>query len=181
MRAFMVALVGQSGRRTDIVDTWRREMTMQAAARAADRQAPLWDPAFERDSCGVGLVVDIAGRPSREIVERALAGLVNLTHRGGVGADSRTGDGAGVLTQVPLALFEETLAAAGHRGLAPGQIGVAMTFVPRDGDQAHAARQALDEAARGHGLEPIVWRVVPTDPNALGDQAVSSMPRIEQL
>src|SRR5215212_4424862 len=151
MRAFTVALVGQSGRRADIVDTWRREMTMQAAARAADRRAPLWDPTYERDSCGVGLVVDIAGQPSREIVERALAGLVNLTHRGGVRADSRTGDGAGVLTQVPFALFEETLA-AGHRGLAPGQIGVAMTFVPRDGDQAHAARQALDEAARGHGL-----------------------------
>ena len=64
--------------------------------------APLWDPTFERDSCGVGLVVDIAGRPSREIVERALAGLVNLTHRGGVGADSRTGDGAGVLTAGPV-------------------------------------------------------------------------------
>ena len=84
---------------------------MQAAPRSLDPIAPLWDPAFERDSCGVGLVVDIAGRPSREIVDRALAGLVNLTHRGGVGADSRTGDGAGVLTQVPLALFGETLAA----------------------------------------------------------------------
>src|SRR5215218_10959419 len=181
MRAFTVALVGQSGRRTDIVDTWRREMTMQAAARAADRQAPLWDPAFERDSCGVGLVVDIAGRPSREIVERALAGLVNLTHRGGVGADSRTGDGAGVLTQVPHALFSEHLAAAGHPALGPGQIGVAMTFLPPDEVQAGTARQALGDAVRDRGLEPIVWRTVPVDPAALGDQAVSSMPRIEQL
>ena len=154
---------------------------MQAAPRSADRIAPLWDPAFEHDSCGVGLVVDVAGRPSRRIVERALAGLVNLTHRGGVGADARTGDGAGVLTQIPRALFAETLGAAGHGDLHPGQLGVAMTFLPLDLDRADAARRALDSAVRGRGLEPIAWRSVPVDPGALGDQAVSSMPRIEQL
>src|SRR5215208_1257486 len=114
------------------MNTCRREKTMQAAPRSADRRAPLWDPTYERDSCGVGLVVDIGGQPSREIVERALAGLVNLTHRGGVGADSRTGDGAGVLTQVPLALFADTLSAAGHGDLSSGQLGVAMTFLPLD-------------------------------------------------
>src|ERR687897_2692345 len=122
---------------------------MQAAPRSPDPIAPLWDPAFERDSCGVGLVVDIAGRPSRQIVERALAGLVNLTHRGGVGADSRTGDGAGVLTQVPLALFAETLAAAGHADAGPGQLGVAMTFLPRNDELAAAARHSLHDAVCG--------------------------------
>src|SRR6187551_236903 len=95
---------------------------------AKQRIAPLYDAAFEHDACGVGLVVDIHGRPSREIVTRALAGLVNLTHRGGVGADERTGDGAGLLTQVPFALFDETIAAAGQTALVPGQLGVAMTF-----------------------------------------------------
>ncbi|HEX5993354.1 MAG TPA: glutamate synthase large subunit [Thermomicrobiales bacterium] len=154
---------------------------MQAAPRPADPRAPLWNPAYERDSCGVGLVVDIAGRPSREIVERALAGLVNLTHRGGVGADSRTGDGAGVLTQIPLTLFAETLATAGQDHLGAGQLGVAMAFLPKDDDQADAARQAMNEAVRGRGLDPIAWRPVPLDPTALGDQAVSTMPRIEQL
>ena len=154
---------------------------MHAAPRFADSSAPLWDPAFEHDSCGVGLVVDIAGRPSRQIVERALAGLVNLTHRGGVGADSRTGDGAGVLTQVPHALFSENLAAAGHADLGPGQLGVAMTFLPLDEELAAAARHSLHDAVCGRGLEPIAWRTVPVDPGALGDQAVSSMPRIEQL
>src|SRR5688572_17134358 len=143
---------------------------MQETPRPAERIAPLWDPAFERDSCGVGLVVDIDGRPSRQIVELALVGLVNLTHRGGVGADSRTGDGAGVLTQVPLALFGETLAAAGHGDLRPGQLGVAMTFLPQDEDQADAARHVMDQAVRGRGLEPIVWRAVPVDPGALGEQ-----------
>src|ERR671910_2750724 len=145
---------------------------MHAGPRFAASSAPLWDPAFEHDSCGVGLVVDVAGRRSRQIVERALAGLVNLTHRGGVGADSRTGDGAGVLTQVPMALFAETLAAAGHADLGPGQLGVAMTFLPLDEGWAAAARQALDDAVRGCGLKPLVWRIVPVDPRALGDQAV---------
>ena len=154
---------------------------MNDAPRSTDRQAPLWSPAFEHDSCGVGLVVDIAGRPSREIVDRALAGLVNLTHRGGVGADSRTGDGAGVLTQLPLALFAETLAASGQPNVNPGELGVVMTFLPQDEDLAGAARLALEEALRGRGLDALTWRVVPTEPNALGAQALSSMPRIEQL
>src|SRR5215208_3028605 len=150
------------------MNTCRREKTMQAAPRSADRRAPLWDPTYERDSCGVGLVVDIGGQPSREIVERALAGLVNLTHRGGVGADSRTGDGAGVLTQLPPALFSESLAAAGASDLGQGELAVAMTFLPVAEDDTAAARCAVEEAVRGRGLEPIVWRTVPVNPNALG-------------
>src|SRR3954464_5062723 len=100
--------------------------------RPLDAIAPLYDPAFERDACGVGLVVDIYGRPSREIVERALGGLVNLTHRGGVGADERTGDGAGILTQIPHAVFIERLAELGHGDLGAAEYGVAMTFLPRN-------------------------------------------------
>jgi glutamate synthase domain-containing protein 2/glutamate synthase domain-containing protein 1/glutamate synthase domain-containing protein 3 len=147
----------------------------------ADPAAPLWDPAFEHDACGVGLVVDIAGRPSRQIVDRALAGLVNLTHRGGVGADARTGDGAGVLTQLPLALFAADLAAAGHEAVGPGDLGVAMVFLPTDESDATVARDALAGAMRERGLGAIAWREVPVDPTALGEQAIGSMPRIEQL
>jgi glutamate synthase (ferredoxin) len=154
---------------------------MSEPAQNARAYAPLWNPAYEHDACGVGLVVDIAGRPSREIVDRALAGLVNLTHRGGVGADSRTGDGAGVLTQVPLALFADLLAGSGPAALAPGEIGVAMTFLPIDPQQSEAAKLAVEEAMRGRGLSPIAWRAVPTDPSALGEQAIASMPGIEQL
>ena len=94
--------------------------------------APLYDAAFEHDACRVGLVVDIHGRPSRDIVTRALAGLVNLTHRGGVGADERTGDGAGILTQIPVALLAPDLQ--------PGELGVAMTFLPRARARADRAR-----------------------------------------
>jgi glutamate synthase domain-containing protein 2/glutamate synthase domain-containing protein 1/glutamate synthase domain-containing protein 3 len=154
---------------------------MVAVSRRADPSAPLWSQAFEHDSCGVGLVVDIAGRSSREIVDRALTGLVNLTHRGGVGADSRTGDGAGILTQVPLALFQDDLAATGLAGLGQGDLGVAMVFLPAAVEQGDAARHAVETAMRQRGIEPIGWRVVPIDPAALGEQAVASMPRIEQL
>src|SRR3954453_13019025 len=96
------------------------------------RIAPLYRPDYERDSCGVGLVVNIAGTASREIVERALGGLVNLTHRGGVGADERTGDGAGVLTQIPHGVFAPMLASLGRADLGVGDYGVAMVFLPRN-------------------------------------------------
>jgi glutamate synthase (NADPH/NADH) large chain len=115
--------------------------------------APLYSPAYEHDSCGVGLVVDIAGRPSREIVEKALAGLVNLTHRGGVGADARTGDGAGLLIQVPHELFGSILAEAGKPGLAAGDFGVAMVFLPQDGAKAAEARSLIDGVIADRGLE----------------------------
>ena len=151
---------------------------MFSASRPVDRTAPLWSPAYERDSCGVGLVVDIAGRPSREIVSRALAGLVNLTHRGGVGADSRTGDGAGVLTQIPLGIFAEALAEAGVSSVAPGELGVMMAFLPTDDADAASARTSLEDGLRSRGLAPLAWRVVPTDPTALGEQAIASRPRI---
>ena len=103
--------------------------------------APMYDPAFERDACGVGLVVDIHGRQSRDIVERALAGLVNLTHRGGVGADARTGDGAGILTQLPDELYGAELARLGAGAVGAGEYGVGMLFFPA-GDGAADGRPA---------------------------------------
>ena len=154
---------------------------MTDPAHSAREIAPLWRKSYEHDACGVGLVVDIAGRPSREIVDRALAGLVNLTHRGGVGADSRTGDGAGVLTQLPIGLFAGTLSAAGHAEITSGELGVAMTFLPAAEEDALAAKFALESAMRHRGLLPVVWRSVPLDRSVLGDQAVASMPHIEQL
>jgi glutamate synthase domain-containing protein 2/glutamate synthase domain-containing protein 1/glutamate synthase domain-containing protein 3 len=142
------------------------------------RHAPLYDAALEHDACGVGLVVDIKGRPSREIVERALGGLVNLTHRGGVGADARTGDGAGVLTQIPHALFTADLARLGAGDLAAGGYGVAMCFLPKE--QA-AARELIERAFADRGLGVIGWREVPVDSSVLGEIAAQTQPEIAQL
>jgi glutamate synthase (ferredoxin) len=147
----------------------------------APERAPLYDPRYERDACGVGLVVDIAGHASRGIIERALAGVVNLTHRGGVGADARTGDGAGLLTQVPFALFEESLARLGRPDLQPGDLGVAMLFLPQDETLAQRTRHIMVDAAKSRGLTVLGWREVPVDPGVLGATALATLPQIAQL
>src|SRR5215212_1949084 len=131
----------------------RRGKVMVDIDFSARRQyAPLYQSSYERDACGVGLVVNIHGNESREIVERALGGLVNLTHRGGVGADERTGDGAGVLTQIPHSLFLPELARLGAGELTAGDYGVAMCFLPRDLTLADQARSIASEAYAGSGL-----------------------------
>ena len=145
------------------------------------RRAPLYDPAYERDSCGVGLVVDIAGRRSRDILDRALAGVVNLTHRGGVGADARAGDGTGILTQVPVKLFEADLARLGSGPLAAGELGVAMAFLPPVAGAEAAARELMEEAVAGRDLPVLGWRDVAVDPAVLGRTARETLPVIAQL
>jgi glutamate synthase (NADPH/NADH) large chain/glutamate synthase (ferredoxin) len=148
---------------------------------SARQYAPLYDSAFEHDACGVGLVVDIAGRPNRAIVERALGGLVNLTHRGGVGADERTGDGAGLLTQVPHDFFAADLARLGHGDAGPGEFAVAMTFLPQAAEDADQTRELFADAVVGTGLTVIGWREVPVNPDVLGRIAVQTQPTIAQL
>jgi glutamate synthase (ferredoxin) len=143
--------------------------------------ASLYDPAFEHDACGVGLVVNIAGTPSREIVERALGGLVNLTHRGGVGADERTGDGAGVLTQIPHKLFAPVLAEQGRGDLGPGEYAVAMIFLPQDLTASGAAQRTMLAVLEEQELELIDCRRVPVDKSVLGRIAGETLPGIAQL
>jgi glutamate synthase domain-containing protein 2/glutamate synthase domain-containing protein 1/glutamate synthase domain-containing protein 3 len=140
------------------------------------QSAPLWDPAYERDSCGVGLVVDIAGKPSREIVEKAIAGLVNLTHRGGVGADERAGDGAGILLQLPHAFLSSELG----RDLTAGDYGVAMVFLPIDEAGGAVGRRLVEQGFAERGLAVDTWRVVPVNADVLGPTAVATQPSIAQ-
>lgn len=139
---------------------------------------PLYDAKLEHDACGVGLVAQIDGTRSREIVEKALAGLVNLTHRGAVGADARTGDGAGIMIQVPHSLFVETLTEAGHADLDAGNYGVAMLFLPRHDDENLPRVRAAIEA---RGLHVLAVRDVPTDPSVLGQSARDTLPEIVQV
>jgi glutamate synthase (ferredoxin) len=126
--------------------------------------SPLHDPTRERDACGIGLVADARGRASRELLDRALAGLAAVAHRGAWAADGVTGDGAGLL--VPL-----------HESITgiPGA-GIAMCFL-----REPWLRGVVEDACRAEGLEPAGWRDVPHDVNALGSTAVASMPRIAQL
>lgn len=139
---------------------------------------PLYNPLLEHDACGVGLVVQIDGTRSREIIDRALAGLVNLTHRGAVGADARTGDGAGIMIQVPHVLFAQVLAQAGHADLVAGDYGVAMMFLPHDRPDALAA---IVDGVEARGLHVLATRDVPVEPQLLGDAARATLPNIVQV
>ncbi|HVF11810.1 MAG TPA: glutamate synthase central domain-containing protein, partial [Actinomycetota bacterium] len=136
----------------------------------------IFDPSSERDACGIGFVADAEGRPSRAIVESALYSLCRVRHRGAVAADSKTGDGAGILLPIPGDFF--SVAAGGTETVDPDFIGVAQVFVwPR---ATHAHRAIVDEACTREGIGIVRWRKVPTDPAVLGEAASLDSPEIEQ-
>ncbi len=134
-----------------------------------------WDR--ERDACGVGFVADRRGRHSHEILRRALIAVGAMSHRGAVAADARTGDGAGVLTQIPYTLLRRDL-----RLRTPnGDLGVGMVFLPSATDAARSARALVEETLQDGGVPVLGWRTVPVDPDALGDHARRTQPEIAQV
>ncbi len=142
----------------------------------------LYDPAFEHDACGVGFVAQIDGTPSHRILELGIRAVGNVMHRGAVDADAKTGDGAGVLTQIPRALFMRELAALGVTGIDPNDLAVAMVFFPSDPPAlVDTCRHVIEAACDRHGLRRLAWRLVPVDPDVLGDKARATIPGIEQL
>ena len=138
----------------------------------------LYDPSFEHDACGVGMVARLDNRPTHEVVQKAITALENLEHRGANGADPRTGDGAGILMQMP----DELLRAVVDFELPqPGEYGVLMCFLPQD-DEARARLEALLErtvAAEGQRL--LGWRDVPVCPEHTGEVAGACRPVVRQL
>jgi len=138
-------------------------------------------PFEEHDACGVGVVAETSGQVGRRPLLWALESLDNLIHRGAVDADGRTFDGAGVLTQLPAALFLESLRAEGRSLPLGSRLAVAMVFLPQDIAQQVVARRILEEEARSRQVQPLLWRAVPVDETVLGAKALRSMPRIEQL
>ena len=141
----------------------------------------LYDPAYEHDACGVGMVADLHGRPDHDIVDRGLTVLERLAHRGASGAEVETGDGAGILTQIPHRFFARVAEETGFTLPDVGGYAVGLAFLPNDGDDAHKARRVVDEMAAEEGLVVLGWRVVPTEPDGLGKTALSAMPLIEQV
>ena len=140
----------------------------------------LYDPRNEHDSCGVGFVANIKGRKSHDIIERGLQILVNLDHRGAVGADPLVGDGAGCLVQMPDALLRDWAQARGLSLPGPGSYAVAMCFLPRDDPARDFAIHHVERFVRAEGQSLIGWRDVPTDLTGLGARVVETMPTIRQ-
>ena len=138
----------------------------------------LYDPRFEHDACGVSFVADIKGRASHDIVIRGLGALCNMEHRGATGAEADTGDGAGVLLQIP----DRFLRGVVDFELPPmGSYVVGMAFLPSDVSVASKAQSAIEAIAREEGLTVLGWRDVPTDPTTLGAGARAVMPTFRQV
>ncbi len=140
----------------------------------------LYDPRNEHDSCGVGFVVNIRGRKSSEIVRQGLQVLENLDHRGACGCEANTGDGAGILIQMPHRFFTRTAAEQGFDLPEPGHYGVAMVFLPRDNRQRRFCERAFERIVREEGQKVLGWRTVPTDNSSLGATARASEPVFRQ-
>ncbi|WP_416675290.1 glutamate synthase large subunit [Egbenema bharatensis] len=141
----------------------------------------LYDPQFEHDACGVGFVVHMKGAKSQAIVEDGLTILLNLDHRGAVGAETNTGDGAGILLQVPHKFLKRVMAEQGIALPEAGQYGVGMIYTSPDPAVRQASRQIFEQVVADEGLHVLGWRDVPTDNSSLGNMAKASEPFMQQV
>ncbi|HUN27830.1 MAG TPA: glutamate synthase large subunit [Steroidobacteraceae bacterium] len=156
----------------------------RSAARKATRRPGkqgLYDPWYEHDSCGVGFVVDVKGRKSHRILEQAIAVLRNLDHRGACGCEANTGDGAGVLLQMPHAFLKEATRKARLPLPAPGEYGSGLVFLPRSPTKRRRLEELFEHIVQSEGQTVLGWRTVPTDNRMLGDTARSCEPFIRQV
>ena len=141
----------------------------------------LYDPQFEHDACGVGFVVDIAGRKSNDIVRRSLQVLVNLQHRGAKGCEANTGDGAGILLQIPHEFLKAECKKLGFDLPTPGNYGVGMVCLPRDSHSQRWGKDIVEAAIKRAGQTVIGWRDVPTNNEPIGDSAKAVEPVFKQV
>ncbi|HEX2950857.1 MAG TPA: glutamate synthase subunit alpha, partial [Armatimonadota bacterium] len=139
----------------------------------------LYDPHHEHDACGVGFVVNIKGNKAHSIVHQALTVLVNLDHRGARGSEQNTGDGAGILLQIPHSFFEKVC--TGFTLPAPGEYGVGMLFLSPDPEQRKHCEELFEEIVTNEGQTILGWRTVPTDNSSLGETAKASEPFFRQV
>jgi glutamate synthase (NADPH/NADH) large chain len=142
----------------------------------------LYDPAAEHDACGVAFVATMRGEPGHDIVDHALTALRNLDHRGAVGAETNTGDGAGILTQVPDEFLRAVLREERGVDLPPkGAYAVGNAFLPVDATERKAAVARIEEIAASEFVDVLGWRDVPVTADLVGQQARACMPFFAQL
>ena len=141
----------------------------------------LYDPQFEHDACGVGFIVHKSGKKSHAIVEQGLTILENLEHRGACGCETNTGDGAGILMQIPHKFLVKAAAAVGIALPEVGQYGVGMIYASPDPETRKHGREIFEKLVAAEGLKVLGWRDVPTDNSSLGATAQSSEPFMQQV
>ena len=142
--------------------------------------AGLFRPEEFKDNCGFGLIAQMEGKPSHDLLLTAIESLTCMTHRGGIAADGKTGDGCGLLIQKPDSFFRSVVKDLFATELGESY-GIGMVFLPNDDAKAAAAKASLDEALNDEGLNIVGWRVVPTNNDCLGRMALDCLPQIEQV
>ncbi len=148
--------------------------------RTAPPAQGLYDPQFEHEACGVGFVVNMIGRKSHQLVTDALQILVNLDHRGACGCEANTGDGAGILMQMPHEFFLKKTAKLGFKLPAFGQYGTGMLFMPQDRQERINVQKIFEKLVKAEGQKVLGWRAIPTDNTSLGATAKASEPFMMQ-
>jgi glutamate synthase (NADPH/NADH) large chain len=150
-------------------------------AKINNKSRGLYRSDFERDSCGIGFVTNLKGKKSHDIIENALTMLTCMEHRGGTGFDVRSGDGAGILIQIPHDFFVVEADSLGIKLPAAGDYGVGMIFFPSEPAQTEKCRKVFNTSAQELGLDLLGYRPVPCDNSMLGAAAAETEPRIEQV
>ncbi|HEY5577326.1 MAG TPA: glutamate synthase subunit alpha, partial [Deferrimonas sp.] len=141
----------------------------------------LYDPKNDHDSCGVGFIARIDGVSLHTVVEHGIRILVNLEHRGALGGDKSTGDGAGLLLEIPDTFFRQVCPGGGLYLPPRGEYAAGMLFLPMDEALAGRCSTTLEQIAAAEGCPVLGWREVPVDPSILGDLSGSTRPRIRQV
>ena len=141
----------------------------------------LYDPSFEHEACGVGLVANIRGVKSHGVINQGLEVLINLGHRGAAGADPETGDGAGIMMQMPHEFIASEFGRLGVRVPDVGSYGIGMTFLPQDSEERARCEAAVEQIVEEEGQELLGWRDVPVSPDKIGTLAARVMPVIRQF
>jgi glutamate synthase (NADPH/NADH) large chain len=141
----------------------------------------LYDPAYEHDACGVGFVVDMKGRKSHKILQQGLEILTNLDHRGACGAEVNTGDGAGVLLQMPHRFLKEAARKARIDLPDPGAYGCGIVFLPRNATLRRRIEEKFEQIVQSEGQSVLGWRTVPTRNSMLGETAKFCEPVMRQV
>ncbi len=155
-------------------------MSIQQDSAVRPGKQGLYDPWFEHDACGVGFIVDMKGRKSHKMVEDGLQILRNLDHRGASGAEINTGDGAGILIQLPHKFFAEVCKPLRFTLPEAGQYGVGLVFLPRNNSVRRKVEERFEQLVQAEGCQFLGWRTVPTKNASLGDTAKSSEPFMRQ-
>ncbi|KAJ4952649.1 hypothetical protein NE237_029481 [Protea cynaroides] len=163
-----------------------RQPMLRLVVRSALSQVPekplgLYDPSFDKDSCGVGFVAELSGERSRKTVTDALEMLIRMSHRGACGCETNTGDGAGILVALPHSFFAEVAKDTGFELPPPGEYAVGMFFLPTSETRREESKIVFTKVAESLGHVVLGWRSVPTDNTRLGKSALQTEPVIEQL